>query len=493
MKQKNIKPLTGWSEWVVHLPDICPDLVWTPPPATLHFRAKVIRVIAQDQTTNLALVGLHYRDLPELAHDGCLLALDDVFSQDELKRFEPKSLALCSHDGNLFGIPEDIYSFSLVFLKDRMKKYGFEAPSGWEEWESQLRQIRKKTGEVPAIINDNLGNRIFFIHSLTGSHGVDFSRPQTSLGQQATSGAIRAFDWFKTLIDDGLIELQDERLEKPEALLRDGRRTFFLAYPPVLKKWSSTLHKQLQLSPFPRSPSAQKTCSPLGGTLWCSPHNTLDPQRAKDALRRLQEPKLVKRLTYSGCYPFPAQHGLWTDRQLLKKVPYFRYVETNLRTAEVSHAPQPLEAWNRELDKTFWEAIRRGFSGRQWFQWFAQQIHVFDRPSITHPLVRKILDYIDLHQDTIKSGTEVARIMRKSHNQMLRIFRKEVGEGFGDYLNRRRLVRARELLSDVTLSIKEIAYRTGFQSPEYFSHAFKKQWGITASDFRKSDISDSQS
>ena len=52
------------------------------------------------------------------------------------------------------------------------------------------------------------------------------------------------------------------------------------------------------------------------------------------------------------------------------------------------------------------------------------------------------------------------------------------------YQQNLKLQRAKELLSTTDESIKEIAYRLNFESPDYFSAKFKIQTGMKPSDFR---------
>lgn len=48
-----------------------------------------------------------------------------------------------------------------------------------------------------------------------------------------------------------------------------------------------------------------------------------------------------------------------------------------------------------------------------------------------------------------------------------------------------RLNRVRQLLTDTTLSLEEIAVRSGFEHPEYLSVVFKRELGITPRDYRR--------
>jgi two-component system response regulator YesN len=47
---------------------------------------------------------------------------------------------------------------------------------------------------------------------------------------------------------------------------------------------------------------------------------------------------------------------------------------------------------------------------------------------------------------------------------------------------------ARELLKTTTTKIAEISSMAGFESAEYFSSVFKSKYGMTPTQYRKSDI-----
>lgn len=49
-----------------------------------------------------------------------------------------------------------------------------------------------------------------------------------------------------------------------------------------------------------------------------------------------------------------------------------------------------------------------------------------------------------------------------------------------------KLEKARQLLQDESLYISEIAFRLGFNTPQYFSQCFKNKYGILPKEFRKS-------
>jgi two-component system response regulator YesN len=66
-----------------------------------------------------------------------------------------------------------------------------------------------------------------------------------------------------------------------------------------------------------------------------------------------------------------------------------------------------------------------------------------------------------------------------------RTFKKVFGYNFSDYLNLIRINKAKELLKDDSLSIKEICYLVGYSDPNYFSKVFKKYEGVTPTEYRE--------
>lgn len=65
------------------------------------------------------------------------------------------------------------------------------------------------------------------------------------------------------------------------------------------------------------------------------------------------------------------------------------------------------------------------------------------------------------------------------------LFTRIQNVSIGKYIVNRRIEEAKLLLSDEDLSIASIAEQTGFIDPGYFCRAFKKNTGLTPSDYRK--------
>lgn len=100
---------------------------------------------------------------------------------------------------------------------------------------------------------------------------------------------------------------------------------------------------------------------------------------------------------------------------------------------------------------------------------------------------RKIMDiihYIDLHYHDV-SLTTLANQFGYNKNYLSSKIKQELGKGFFDLLNDKRLSVAKTLLKESKKSITDIAYEIGYNDPGYFYKIFKKKYGETPLSYRK--------
>ena len=81
----------------------------------------------------------------------------------------------------------------------------------------------------------------------------------------------------------------------------------------------------------------------------------------------------------------------------------------------------------------------------------------------------------------------VADHLNTSVYVVTRLFKESTGKNFKEYVLDKRMEHARELLKSTPTKIAEISSMAGFESPEYFSSVFKAKYGITPTQYRKSD------
>jgi AraC-like DNA-binding protein len=100
-------------------------------------------------------------------------------------------------------------------------------------------------------------------------------------------------------------------------------------------------------------------------------------------------------------------------------------------------------------------------------------------PAHTSALVKRVLVYI--HQNYARPLTrwEIAQSVGISEDYLTRLFNRELGLSPWDYLNRYRILKARLLLTNTSLSIGAIARQVGFKDPSYFSRVCRKVLGMS--------------
>jgi two-component system, response regulator YesN len=65
------------------------------------------------------------------------------------------------------------------------------------------------------------------------------------------------------------------------------------------------------------------------------------------------------------------------------------------------------------------------------------------------------------------------------------LFKEQANLNFSEYVTRRRIQRAKELVISTNLPINEIAEEVGYKTSKYFIKIFKEMEGITPSTYRK--------
>lgn len=80
---------------------------------------------------------------------------------------------------------------------------------------------------------------------------------------------------------------------------------------------------------------------------------------------------------------------------------------------------------------------------------------------------------------------QLANTLGLSTRQTERMVRKQYGISFQDKKQQARMTAASNLLLTTDRSISAIATQVGFTTPEHFSKAFKKYYGMTASQYKK--------
>jgi AraC-like DNA-binding protein len=107
--------------------------------------------------------------------------------------------------------------------------------------------------------------------------------------------------------------------------------------------------------------------------------------------------------------------------------------------------------------------------------------------SVTLSQYHKIQKAVRFINDNYRADVRLAAAAREAGMSLAhfsRIFKKVMGLSYQDYLNGRRITKAKNLLRTSAQSVTEIAASLGFADPTGFGRIFKKVTGHTPSAFR---------
>jgi AraC-like DNA-binding protein len=97
---------------------------------------------------------------------------------------------------------------------------------------------------------------------------------------------------------------------------------------------------------------------------------------------------------------------------------------------------------------------------------------------------QRAISFIEEHLTERLAVADLAEVAGVSPSRFTVIFTEVTGYSPLQYLRNTRVEEARRLLGDLTLSIKEVAARTGFDDAYYFSRVFRQLDGLSPSEYR---------
>lgn len=110
----------------------------------------------------------------------------------------------------------------------------------------------------------------------------------------------------------------------------------------------------------------------------------------------------------------------------------------------------------------------------------------FSTENRTMTIILNTLQYIQKNYRNKITINDIAKYCYCSTSTLSHIFAKNYGMKISDLVNMLRCERAKNLLLESNLSVYQVATECGFSSADYLTSVFKKQVGVTPSEYRKS-------
>lgn len=132
-------------------------------------------------------------------------------------------------------------------------------------------------------------------------------------------------------------------------------------------------------------------------------------------------------------------------------------------------------------------------SGDQLIEWAFQKfiditgiVKLHSTIDYSNKIVQATQEYLEAHYADEISLEDAADYVNVSPPYFSKLIKKNTGFNFTEWLSMLRIKKAKELLTNSNLTVKEVCFMVGYKDPNYFSRIFKKKIGMTPSEYIKS-------
>lgn len=324
--------------------------------------------------------------------------------------------------------------------------------------------------------------------------GILARLPSRSLAEAVVAKQVPLVDLFGTCGDSGLPDVAGDSAQVArlafDHLWEQGFRQFaYCGLQPGLNLYIDERGELFrELAEAAGCPFHEFASMVVGVTV---PDWELEQQRQAAWLKGLPKP-----IGVLACYDEPGCHLLSACRQAGLRVP------EEVAVVSVGNDAVLCEMTRPTLSSIEHDAPLIGYKAAVWLERLMQGKAPPRRPVRLAPRglvarrstemlvaddadLARALSFIRLHALDGVSVSDVARHAAVSQSVLERKFRTFLGRTPKAELLRLQMARARQLLGESELSLKEIAGRCGFSGEKYFSDAFTRQCGIRPAAYRR--------
>ena len=99
--------------------------------------------------------------------------------------------------------------------------------------------------------------------------------------------------------------------------------------------------------------------------------------------------------------------------------------------------------------------------------------------------IRKVMEHIQLNYSQALTLEALSRVASLSPSYLTKAFKKETGMTLFQYIAHLRCRQAARMLRDSRASIQDISGYVGYEDNNYFVKVFRRQYGVTPSEYRR--------
>ena len=112
-------------------------------------------------------------------------------------------------------------------------------------------------------------------------------------------------------------------------------------------------------------------------------------------------------------------------------------------------------------------------------------MNTVNKSSSLSPIVRRSIKYIETNYSNNCSLSTLCEILNINKSYLCRLFKKETGLTFTNYVNIFKIEKSKTLLNNKNVSLLDVAISCGFNNQCHYSTTFKKITGYCPMDYRK--------
>lgn len=172
--------------------------------------------------------------------------------------------------------------------------------------------------------------------------------------------------------------------------------------------------------------------------------------------------------------------------------PDFEYAQEAIRLGVINYLLKPLS--KQKLIEAVEQALETeaNIERADHLEKVADQklLDVDAREDLSNSLIKDAITYINKNLNRQVSLKEVADTVHLNASYFSVLFKEQTRLTFSEYLTRKRLQMAKNLLLTTDAHVEDIAQQAGYQTAKYFIKIFKDYEGITPSKYRKVAVLD---